>query len=136
MEVLVPGSDHVHPAVVVWRFLDEVLCQGDLGSLERFVASAELRRQVRTLRRAFPDLAIGTELLIAEGNLVAVHLQARGTHAAIFQGVPGTGRPWTAACTAIYRVDDGRISEAWATWDLLSILEQVGGVVRSGPASA
>lgn len=129
-------SDDPTPGDVVRRFLDEVLGKGDLALLETLISNAALRMPVRAFRLAFPDLSITTELLIAEGDLVAAHVKARATHQRMFQGIPATGRPWAAVCTAMYRVRDGRISDAWITWDLLRILEQIGGVTRAASASA
>ena len=135
MTVVPPAGDG-SPADVVRRYLDEVLGKGDMASLETLVSSEALCTRVRAIRRAFPDLAITTELLIVEGDLVAVHVKARGTHRATFQGIPATGRTWAAGCTAIYRVQGGRICDFWVDWDLLGILEQVGGITRVATASA
>jgi len=131
-----PSHDAAAPKDVVRRYLDEVLDQGDLASLDRLVSNQALRTRVRGLRRAFPDLSAAAQLLIAEGDLVAIHLRACGTHRATFQGIPATGRSWTAGCTAMYRVREGRICDSWVCWDLLGILEQIGGVTRGATASA
>lgn len=124
------------PADVVRRYLDEALAGGDSNALEALVPGADLRRRVTSLRRAFPDLAVKVRLLIADGDWVGVHFTGGGTHLGVFQGVPPTGRAWTAGCTALLRVADGRIVDAWVTWDLLAILEQLGGVTRASTASA
>jgi predicted ester cyclase len=79
---------------------------------------------------------VRTRLVIAEPPYVAVHLTARGTHRGIFQGIPATGRSWAASCSALYRIEDGRIVDCWENWDLLGILEQLGGVRRPATASA
>ena len=134
--VVGPTDDVASPAAIVQRYLDEILDKGDLASLERLISSEALRARVRTFRRAFPDLSVVTDLLVAQGDLVAVHVRARGTHQAIFQGIPATGRTWTAGCTAIYRVEQGRISDFRINWDLLGILEQIGGITRGANASA
>ncbi|MEX1157170.1 MAG: ester cyclase [Chloroflexota bacterium] len=124
------------PADVVRRYLDEVVAGGESSALEELVSSDDLKQRVASFRRAFPDFAVAVRLLIAEGDLVAVHLTGRGTHRGLFQGVPPTGREWTAGCSALYRVEDGRIVDAWVNWDLLAILEQIGGVTRASTASA
>jgi predicted ester cyclase len=126
----------ITPAEVVRRYLGEALSGGDSEALEALVAGAELRRHVTSLRRAFPDFAVKVRVLIADVDWVGVHLTGGGTHRGVFQGVPPTGRAWTAGCTALYRVADGRIVDAWVTWDLLAILEQLGGVTRASTASA
>jgi predicted ester cyclase len=76
------------PAEVVRRYLDEVLAGGDMAALEELVSNEEFRRRVVGFRRAFPHLRITTQLLISEGDLVAVHINGRGTHRYVFQGVP------------------------------------------------
>jgi predicted ester cyclase len=90
---------------------------------------------VRLFLAAFPDLEVETNLIVSDGDLVAVNLTGRGTHERTFQGVPPTGRQWAATCSAFYRVTDGRIADSWVNWDLLAILEQVGGVRRAETAS-
>jgi steroid delta-isomerase-like uncharacterized protein len=124
------------PADVVRRYLDDALAGGDSSAFEALVSSDDLKRRSVSFRRAFPDLAVAVRLLIAEGDLVGVHLTGRGTHRGLFQGVPPTDRAWTAGCSAFYRVEAGRIADAWVNWDLLSILEQLGGVTRASTASA
>jgi steroid delta-isomerase-like uncharacterized protein len=126
----------IRPAGVVRRYLGEALAGGESSALEDLVSSDDLKRRVMSFRRAFPDLAVSVRLLIAEDDVVGVHLTGRGTHRGLFQGVPPTGRAWTAGCSALYRVEDGRIVDAWVNWDLLTILEQIGGVTRASTASA
>ena len=124
------------PAVVVRRYLGEALTGGRAQALEALVSGADLRRRATSFRRAFPDLVVTVQQLIADGDMVGVHVTGRGTHLGVFQGVPPTGRAWTAGCTALYRVADGRIVDAWVNWDLLSMLEQIGGIRRATTASA
>ena len=115
------------PRRVVQRYL-----AGD----EELLADETLRQRDAAFRSAFPDAESTTMQVIAEGDLVAVHLTGRGTHLGTFQGCPSTGREWTATCTAIYRVEAGRIAEAWINWDWLAVLEQLGGVERVETVSA
>ena len=124
------------PRNVVRRFVDEALGAGDPAAIDELIASAPVRQRVLAFREAFPDLTIRIEQLVGEGDLVAVRATGRGTHAGTFQGVPPTGRTWTAPCTAIYRVMSGVITDGWVQWDLLAILEQIGGVRRLDGASA
>ena len=100
------------------------------------ISDESLRQRVAGFRRAFPDVAVTTDLLLAEGDLVAGRFRGHGTHEGLFNGVPATGRTWDARCTAIYRVEDGRIAEAWISWDLLSLIEQLGGIERARTVSA
>jgi predicted ester cyclase len=119
----------------VERLVDEVLNGHDLASLDELVADETLKQRVRLFLEAFPDLRVAPNLVVAEGELDAVNLTGRGTHEGTFQGVPPTGRRWAATCGAFYRVEDGRIVDAWVNWDELTILEQLGGVRRAETAS-
>jgi predicted ester cyclase len=121
--------------MVVERFLGEVMNGHDLAALEELVADDTLKQRVRLFLAAFPDLEVETKLIVSDGDLVAVNLTGRGTHERTFQGVPPTGRRWAATCSAVYRVTDGRIADSWVNWDLLGILEQLGGVRRAETAS-
>jgi len=126
----------LEPRVVVQRYLAEVLVGGDPTATDSLIASDPFRQRVLAFRRAFPDLAVDTVLLISEGDLIAVRATGRGTHLGPFQGIAPTRRSWTATCSSFYRVEAGAIVEAWVNWDLLAILEQIGGVHRLEPASA
>ena len=121
--------------MVVERFLGEVMNDHDLVALEELVADETLRQRVRLFLEAFPDLGVEKNLIVSDGDLVAVNLTGRGTHERTFQGVPPTGRRWAATCSAFFRIEDDRIADAWVDWDLLGILEQLGGVRRAETAS-
>lgn len=124
------------PRTVVSRYVADVLTGAGTESAERLIASEPFRQRVAAFRAAFPDLELATDLLIAEGDLVALRATGRGTHLGVFQGIAPTGRAWTATCNALYRVQSGAIVEAWVMWDLLAILEQIGGVRRLTTATA
>lgn len=121
---------------VVQQYLDRVLVGGEPSMARELVADPGLRRSAAALRSAFPDLSISSVVMISQGEMVGVHIAARATHRGIFQGVPPTGRTWAASSTAIYRVRDGHIVDSWENWDVLGVLEQIGGVRRSESASA
>lgn len=121
---------------VVEQYLAEALSGRRPEAIDELISSDEFRQRVTAFRNAFPDLEVETRVLIAEGDLVAGHFIGRGTHQGLFQGMPATGKSWEARCTALYRVAEGRIAEAWVNWDLLAILEQIGAVERVKSASA
>lgn len=120
----------------VERYLAEVLNGENDDGPDELISSATLKQRVVGFRTAFPDLRTETNVVVAAEDLVAVHLTGSGTHRGVFQGCPATGRAWTASCTAIYRLEDGRIADAWLNWDLLSILEQLRCVRRVETVSA
>lgn len=124
------------PQVVVQRYLDEVLNGHSVAAIDELISDKTLKQRVVAFRSAFPDIAVDARQLLAEDALVAVHLTGGGTHEGLFQGCPPTGRRWTATCTAIYRVDRGRIAESWLNWDLLALMEQLECIQRAETVSA
>ena len=121
---------------VIERYLHDVLSKPRMGAADEIVADANLRQSLESFRRAFGGLDVTPNVVVGAGEHVAVHLSAHGTHRGIFQGVPPSGRPWTAGCSAVYRVDRGRIVDSWVTWDALAILEQIGAICRPPSSSA
>jgi predicted ester cyclase len=126
----------MHPKYVVERYLAEVLNGAGPARPEELIPSQNLQQRVVGFRRAFPDLQVTTNTLVVEGDLVAAHLTGRGTHQGLFQGVPATSRGWQAACIGVYRIQDGRIAEAWVQWDQLALMDQLGAIQRDPTVSA
>lgn len=78
------------------------------------------------MRRAFPDLEVRVDDIVAAEDKVAVRLTLRGTHAGDFQGFPATGRAVEYVSHEFYRVEDGRIAEEWICSDTASLFRQLG----------
>jgi len=121
---------------VVRDYVAQVLNRGDMPASARLIGDEALLQRVAAFRVAFPDLHVVIRELVGEGDLVAGHFLGTGTHVGVFAGCPPTGRQWTAACTAIFRVRDGRIVDHHVTWDLLTLLEQLDCVRRMPTVSA
>jgi steroid delta-isomerase-like uncharacterized protein len=77
-------------------------------------------------RRAFPDLRVTVEDLMAEGDKVAARLRVRGTHLGDLNGIAPTGRRVDFTGIVMSRVEGGRIAEDWANFDDLGMMRQLG----------
>jgi predicted ester cyclase len=90
----------------------------------------ELVAAVLAVRAAFPDIAPILGPTLAGGDLVAVRVQAHGTHtgAPFPPGIPATGTAITWKEVHIFRCADGRIAEHWGVFDMLGILRQLGAI--------
>jgi steroid delta-isomerase-like uncharacterized protein len=82
------------------------------------------------LHRAFPDLHIAVDDLIAEGDKVVARNTVTGTHEGEYLGVPPTGRSITYNEIFVVRFAGGRIAETWGVVDVLSQLRQLGALPR------
>ncbi len=85
-----------------------------------------LKEVFTTLLRAFPDLRISVEDVIAERDKVVYRNTVTGTHQGEYMGVPPTGRSVTYDEIFIFRFADGRIVETWGVVDVLSQRRQLG----------
>jgi steroid delta-isomerase-like uncharacterized protein len=81
----------------------------------------------------FPDLWMKIEDMVAEGDKVGTRHVSGGTHTAPFQGMPPTGRSATITGMTVQRVENGKLVEAWTSWDALGMFEQLG--MGGGPPS-
>jgi predicted ester cyclase len=80
---------------------------------------------VSILPAALPDLHVESDMLIAEGDLVAQRALINGTFEVEFFGFPPTGNPIAFAANVFYRFDDsGLIVEQWIEFDTQAVLPQ------------
>ncbi|MBA3864809.1 MAG: ester cyclase [Solirubrobacterales bacterium] len=121
---------------LVRRFYREAIVERDARACERllsadFVHNGEprgrvgRRQAVEYFLAAFPDLDHEIELLLAEDDLVAAHQRWSGTHAGEFLGAAATGRRVEFTSTAVLRIRDGLIAQAWDEMDSGGILHQL-----------
>ena len=75
---------------------------------------------------AFPDLCHTVVEQVAENERVASLISARGTHRGDFRGISPTGREVVITDVIIVRIGDGRITELWAQFDVIGLLQQLG----------
>jgi steroid delta-isomerase-like uncharacterized protein len=88
---------------------------------------AQALKEVWTvLVRAFPDISLTVEDLIAEGDKVVGRTTVRGTHQGDYMGLAPTGKPVAYNEIFIFRIDNGRVAEIWGVVDVFSQLRQLG----------
>jgi predicted ester cyclase len=125
---------------VVRRYLEEVMGTGDLTLIETLFAPAmfeRVRGAVGRLHRAFPDWRLTVEELLAEGDQVAVHWIARGTHLGPWGDFPPTGKPLTWSEIYIMQLADGKIVGGLREANIHDVIGQLGGqIVAPSPAGA
>lgn len=136
---------------IVHRFIDECWNQGRLDTVRELMAEKcrihdpvfpnlttgadNMRTHIETCRRGFPDMRFAIDDTIAERNEVVVHWTVRGTHNGPFLGMQPTNRKANVSGTTIYRIENGKITEEWAHWNLMSLMEQLG-VATTMPAES
>lgn len=135
-----PRVDETAEKEVVERFYREAISGRDPEACDRlltedFVHNGEARGRegqkaaVEYFLAAFPDLEHEVLLILGEDDLVAAHQRWAGTHGGEFLGFAATGRRVEFTSTAILRVADGLIAEAWDELDSGQVAAQLGPAV-------
>ena len=136
-------STATHKAIVR-RYIEQVLNEQRHDLVEEFLTeNIELhgsciplglevvKQWCATFATAFPDGYTTIEEMIAEQDRVAARTTFNGTHHAELQGIPATGKTVNMPGIAIFRLDNGKITEGWLVNDNLSMMQQLG--VIPGP---
>ncbi len=128
---------------VIRRAINAVLNQGQLDLVSELFAEdlrehdpqqavAETPQQafinaVKMFRSAFPDNVMHIDAQIAEGDLVATRWTMTGTHRSEFMGIAASNRPVEVSGIFFDRLQEGKIAETWANYDLHGLLAQIRG---------
>ncbi|OGO04635.1 MAG: hypothetical protein A2Y60_05625 [Chloroflexi bacterium RBG_13_54_9] len=124
------------------RVFEEVFNEGNLDAIDELASVdvvlhvagfAEPVRGLASFRqvclasgKAFPDRCYAVEDRIAAGDMVATRWKMLAKHEGKYLGTSPTGKPVIAAGITIYRIVDGKVTEAWVNSDELGLLRQLG----------
>lgn len=133
------------------RIADEIWTQHKLDVIDEVVASdfvgtsptdgefrgpAGFRQLVERYISAFPNATMQITEIVAEGDTIAAHWTATGTHTGELMGIAPTGRDVTVEGVQFDRIRDGKIVESHGLFDALGLLQQIGAVPAGAPATA
>jgi predicted ester cyclase len=133
---------------VVRHWVEDIANAKDLDACDRLIATeytehaampfgrpapgrvpgpATMRQTAQFMNSMFPDMTYTIDAMIAEDDVVALRLTARGTNLGPIGGViPPTGRTFVSGQSHWFRVEDGKLAEHWATRDDLTTMLQLG----------
>ena len=94
-----------------------------------------LRQVGIMMNRAFPDVVVTEEDLIAGGDKVVERSSAVATHRQSLAGETPTNKRihWTEI--HIYRLQDGKIREHWVEMAMMELLQQIGALPQPDKAA-
>jgi len=127
---------------VARRLVDEVLNKGNMKTFDELFPEAYamhnmpvpdipgtkegFRKLVLATRKAFPDVHVHIENIVADDNFAVFHDKVEATSKEAFFGVPATGKRITWTEIHFLKIAGGRITEHWTNFDQLGILQQLG----------
>ena len=125
---------------IVSRVINEMVNKGNLAGVDEVLDENYIyhfpthdikgpegfKEFVAMMRKAFPDLNVTIEELIAEDNRVAVRVTMRGTFKGELMGITPTGRKLTFPEAVFIRFENGKEVEATAYGNMLLFNEQLG----------
>ena len=140
-----PRSTPVSPGILIRRYFEDILGNGDLEAIEGLVAPdvvfttvyhprpqrgiEQLKEMITSLHESFSGIIVTEKVSISEGEIVANRWIFRGTHTGTFMGVAPTARSVRVSGMAFCRVSRERIVELWVTDDSLTMLTQLGAIL-------
>jgi steroid delta-isomerase-like uncharacterized protein len=83
------------------------------------------------IRSTLSQIHVEVEDTIVEGERVCVRWRSKAIHTGDGLGIPPSGAEIEVTGISVVHVVDGRFVEAWQNWDMLGLMEQIGGQAKS-----
>jgi len=99
---------------------------GHIAGLPEPVQGREACKQMFAAWLAALEIRVTSEIVIAEGDMVAVRDSSWAKSVGKFQGVPPSGKQGTLTSTDLYRIVGGQVKEQWFEADYTGFLQQLG----------
>ncbi|UQW96155.1 ester cyclase [Rummeliibacillus sp. G93] len=80
---------------------------------------------VREMIEAYGDFSLEIQEFLVDGNKVYVRWKQKGTHVGEIDGYQPTGLPILQMASAVYRIENEKISEYWIQIDRLGTHKQL-----------
>jgi steroid delta-isomerase-like uncharacterized protein len=90
------------------------------------VDQAGLEAFVREVHSGFSDFEMAVEFTVVENDTGVTGFTVSGTHDGEYAGIPATENFASSPGIMVHRFEDGEVVEAWAVWDALGQLQQLG----------
>ncbi len=131
-------SQEARNKAVAARVFEEIFNQGKFQVADEIYASDFVNHglhrnfdlqadqaAVHAEKKAFPDLKMTVDLMVAEADLVTVVWTFRGTNTAAGYGLPPTGARIELRGITVWRIVDGKIREEWTSFDDMQAARQL-----------
>lgn len=110
---------------LIEKYLAAEATEHDPHQAKAVSSHAAFRKAVEAGNRAFPDGRTVIEAQIAEGDYVVTRWRMTGTHMSEFRGIAPTSRKVEMTGIFFDRLQDGKLVETWANYDLYGLMRQL-----------
>ena len=133
------------------RVLEEAFSQGNLAVIDECCSESFVdhdpvmgdqdreaaKQTIASYREAFPDLTFTIEDAFAADDKVVMRWSGSGTFENEFMGQqPTHERGDPVRGISIDRLEDGKIVESWAQWDVTTFMRNIGAIPEGAEATA
>jgi steroid delta-isomerase-like uncharacterized protein len=123
------------------RWTEEIWNQGNMAAVDELCApnftfnyafpgmspDRECHKKVvMAYRSAFHNMHLTNQIVIAEGDKVAIRWQGQSVHNSEFMGMAPTGKQVTMTGNSIARIEGGKIVQEWTEMDVVGMMQQIG----------
>jgi steroid delta-isomerase-like uncharacterized protein len=130
------GSAPTRDLDAIWdSFSPECQFHGLPGKGGRALTLADYKKVLLAYFEALPDAVFTIEDMVAEYDKVWFRLNIQGTHRGVLRGVPATGNRVSYTQIGMFRVRGGKIVQAGALFDNLTLLTQLGETTIQRPVA-
>lgn len=91
-----------------------------------WIGHAGVEALVRAVRSVFPDYSETPQLVVQQGDQIAMRMINRGTHTGGTERMQASGKSFEIIDTMFVRLEDGLIAEQWSLIDSFSVGIQLG----------
>ena len=114
--------------------LPEVIAAGYINhnpSPGQIPGGASVQHTLGMLHATFHPMQFDVHEYLPAGDRIVVRFTIRGIHRQPFLGVPATGKPIAIGGMDIFRIERGKIAEAWVVLDRYAFLQQTAALPAS-----
>lgn len=136
-----PGMANSPTAKEIVRSFYDLWNNGSLEGLDKLVSPdvvdhspfpgqaagyAGLQMTLGGLMSALSNINLSVDKIISQGDIVAAHWSATAKNTGNFLGYPASGKDVSLSGTDMFRIQNGKIVEAWHSEDFLGVLQALG----------
>ena len=100
--------------------------RSEFHNMQYHARDSELMDDAQPLHTSIQNRRDSVDVIMAEGDAVAVRYKINGTHAGNLYGIPATNKSFEIDAGAIFWLKDGKITKSWFMADEAGLLKAIG----------